>query len=151
MRQSQAALAVVVRDLLVTNVARAANLTLLRRDAVLATRPALDQRKRDRVRLSAFLPDKLFGPQADEALEEQARNPTTVLKEAFQSFRNPRRGGYSRPVGNRKSAPPNSDSAGRGGKSKRGKFTGQSRYSRGRRTQSSRPTPAANAVATSSQ
>ena len=149
MRQSQAALAVFVRDLLVTNVARAANLTLLRRDAVLATRPALDQRKRDRVRLSAFLPDKLFGPQADEALEEQARNPTTVLKEAFQSFRNPRRGGYSRPVGNRKSAPPNSDSSGRGGKSKRGKFT--SRYSRGRRTQSSLPSPAANAVATSSQ
>ena len=60
-RQSQAALAVVVRDLLVTNVALAANLTLLRRDAVLATRPALDQRKRDRVRLSAFLPDKLLG------------------------------------------------------------------------------------------
>jgi len=60
-RQSQAALAVFVRDLLVTNVARAANLTLLRRDAVLATRPALDQRKRDRVRLSAFLPDKLLG------------------------------------------------------------------------------------------
>lgn len=80
MRQSQAALAVFVRDLLVTNVARAANLTLLRRDAVLATRPALDQRTRDRVRLSAFLPDKLFGPQADEALEEQARNPTTVLR-----------------------------------------------------------------------
>ena len=80
MRQSQAALAVVVRDLLVTNVALAVNLTLLRRDAVLATRPALDQRTRDRVRLSAFLPDKLFGPQADEALEEQARNPTTVLR-----------------------------------------------------------------------
>jgi hypothetical protein len=90
---SLSAMSVACRDLIALSSLSLANYTLLRRDLALSAGKYKNETLFEKSHQSSLSANKLFGPEAQTALDEYRKDPATVVKtlvQSVQSFRDNR-------------------------------------------------------------